>query len=54
MVETRSWHALALALKTMAENYELRARLQYELASRPLRRWSQYADELLALLGAHS
>jgi len=54
MVETRSWHALAVALKTMAEDHGLRARLQHELAHRPLRSWTAYAAELLALLGAHS
>ena len=52
VVDTRSWRALALALKTMAEDYGLRARLQHELAHRPLRSWTAYAAELLALLGA--
>ena len=52
VVDMRSWRALALALKTMAEDNALRARLQRELAHRPLRRWTEYAAELLALLGA--
>jgi len=52
VVDTRSWRALALALKTMAEDHGLRARLQQELAHRPLRSWTAYAAELLALLGA--
>lgn len=51
VVDTRSWRALALALKTMAEDYGLRARLQRELANRRLRSWTAYAAELLALLG---
>ena len=54
VVDTRSWRALALALETMAKEYALRARLQQELANRPLRSWSAYAAELLELLGAHS
>ena len=49
-LDTRSWRALAAGLAQLAGDPQLLPRLQAELERRPLRRWRDYADQLMAQL----